>query len=532
MLKNTANFMLFVLLGAVLFVTSCKKDPFSEKDALQAQKELLAQKFGYDLAIANVSLQIQRAGDSARIAIQNLVNKGASDLEKERLAAALSLKLADYNHLLNQLRFQDSLNRVNGYLASVGGVKSYQIRVTDFVTKLAINNATVKVLPWGSANFVSVKTNSDGLASFNNIIVDPNAVFYAVDENTGITSAITMVRRSTLDANPNIEIYRGGGTTTTTVSGSLRARLDLTNSSTTQNIGAGRSVTLTATIPSSAPLAAPVQWQFPGVTNTNGAYSIPVPRGYDYSISVSAFTGMQKMFVNYIDGVDNQYTSVTRVDSSLVSFSAASSALTTSPAVTGFFLKLPADSLTGVNVNVRDNSTRSFIAAILANVTRDIRSADGKSIDTLATRMSYNVSSMIINNGWFSNALSHNYKVRLDADGVRVPDTLAVEVVNLTRNGFIETMPEFVAITDVNGKLASIQTKRVSATDNVNVNGGRFFLNYYVANFGWTTADFLPHFNNYSNYAPGSLTTGTVGATAITRNITFGTSSLHTYSAK
>jgi hypothetical protein len=530
MLKNTANFMLFVLLGAVLFVTSCKKDPFSEKDALQAQKELLAQKFGYDLAIANVSLQIQRAGDSARIAIQNLVNKGASDLEKERLAAALSLKLADYNHLLNQLRFQDSLNRVNGYLASVGGVKSYQIRVTDFVTKLAINNATVKVLPWGSANFVSVKTNSDGLASFNNIIVDPNAVFYAVDENTGITSAITMVRRSTLDANPNIEIYRGGGTTTTTVSGSLRARLDLTSSSTTQNIGAGRSVTLTATVPSTT-LAAPVQWQFPGVTNTSGAYSIAVPRGYDYSISVSAFTGMQKMFVNFIDGVDNQYASVTRVDSSLVSFSAASSALTTSPAVTGFFLKLPADSLTGVNVNVRDNSSLGFISAILANVTRDIRSADGKSIDTLATRMSYSVSSMIINNGWFSNVLSHNYKVRLDAAGVRVADTLAVEVVNLTKNGFIETMPEFVAITDVNGKLASIQTKRVSATDNVNVNGGRFFLNYYF-NAGWAVSNFLPHFNNYANYAAGSLTTGVVGATAVTRNITFGTSSLHTYSAK
>jgi hypothetical protein len=535
MLKNTANFMLFVLLGAVLFVTSCKKDPFSEKDALQAQKELLAQKFGYDLAIANVSLQIQRAGDSARIAIQNLVNKGASDLEKERLAAALSLKLADYNYLLTELRYRDSLSRIQDYVNRVGGVKSYQIRVTDFTTKAPINGATVKVLPWGSANFVSVKTNSDGLASFSNIIVDPNAIFYATDENTGVTSATTMKYRSSIDASPVMEVYRGtGATATTTVSGALRARLDLTNSSTSQNLGAGRSVTLSTVISGNRNGidGLDVTWSFAGITGTSGTYSIAVPRGYTYSISVPSVTAMQKMFVNYIDGVDNQYTSVTRLDSALVSFSAASSALTTSPAVTGFFLKLPADSLTGVNVNVRDNSSRSFIAAILANVTRDIRSADGKSIDTLATRMSYNVSNMIINNGWFSNALSHNYKVRLDADGVRVPDTLAVEVVNLTQNGFIESMPEFVAITDVNGKLASIQTKRVSATNNVNVNGGRFYLNPYVVAYSWTTADFLPHFNNYSNYTPTTLTGIVVGATSVTKNVTYGTSSLYGYSAK
>lgn len=539
MLKNTANFMLFVLLGAVLFVTSCKKDPFSEKDALQAQKELLAQKFGYDLAIANVSLQIQRAGDSARIAIQNLANSGATALEKERLASQLALKLADFNYLLTELRYRDSLTRIQDYVNRVGGVRSYQIRVIDFATKAPISNASVKVLPWGSASFISVKTNSDGLASFSNLVVDPKAIFYAIDDNTGITSGTTMMTREQIEMSPTMEVYRGAGTPTTNITGTLRARVDLTNWSTTQNLGAGRSVTVsTDIVANNGTLSAPAfRISIAGITNANGSYTIAVPRGHNYSISVpSSVTAMQKMYVNYLDGIDNQFTSVTRIDSASVLFfpthaSSPLNSVSTSPIVNGYYFKLPADSLSGNSVTLRDGENPVFMTALLNAAStlssRDIRSSDGKSIDSLATWFTVNTSSMVVNNNWGSQF--YNYKVRLNDAGVRVADTLAVEFVNLSTNGFIQSSPEFVVITTPDGKLSKIETKRVATAPTVNSGlGGRFVLTPYV---GWLTADFLPYFANFRNYSSSNTTTtGTVGTSTITRNFNYGVANLNYYS--
>jgi len=523
MLKNTATYMLLVVFGAVLTLTSCKKDPFSEKDALVAQKELLAQKFSYDLAIANVNLQIQRVGDSARIAIQNLANSGATALEKERLTSALALRLADYNYLLTELRYRDSLTRIQDYVNSVGGLKSYQIRVVDFITKAPISNASVKVLPWGSAAFVSVKTNSDGLATFTNIIADRKAVFYAIDDNTGVTSATTMQYREAIDNNPTMEVYRITPTTSSSVvSGSLRARLDLTNGSSTQNFGAGRSVSLTADLTATATgiaSAATTTWSFVGVTGTTGSYSISVPRGYSYTLAVpSTISSMQKMFVNYIEP-ENQFASVTRVDSTSVIFSPISSVVqTATPLVYGYYFKLPADSVSGKQITIRDGysafaTTPTFMNGLLNIVSRDIRAADGTSIDTLRTHYSQSISNMVVNNGWEPFGSNYyNYKIRLSADGSSaIQDTLAVEFVILTGTPYIESMPELVAITNAQGRVISIQTKRETPTSNVTINGGRFKL-------GTTTsvATVLSTMVNRSHYAPTGNNLITVNATSST----------------
>lgn len=542
MLKNTANFMLFVLLGAVLFVTSCKKDPFSEKDALQAQKELLAQKFGYDLAIANVSLQIQRAGDSARIAIQNLANSGATALEKERLASQLALKLADFNYLLAELRAKDSLSRIQDYVTSIGGVRSYQIRVIDFTTKAPINGATVKVLPWGASAFASVKTNSDGLAIMNNVIIDPQAIFYALDENTGVTSATTMVRRQDLSGvtvgtgNPTMEVFRFGTGLTTTVSGTLRARADLTTGA-GLNFGAGRTINATTdlTAPNGTVSAPAVRWAFTTLTSATGGYSFTFPRGaYTWSIApaVTSVSAMQKMYVNYVDGVENPFTTLPRLDSMTVTFSTSTAlASNASPLVHGYYLKLPADSVTGANIILRDKSTANFMSSLIQRVTRDIRSADGKSIDTLSTPFSVLTSTMAINNDWLIGNF-YNYNVRLDAAGVRVADTLAVEVVGMFSNGVIESMPEFVAITNPNGTLNRIATKTVGG---IIEKGGRFVLTPYVNAYAGTTTNWftdvvMPSFSNYSNLSPsGTLSVATTASTTslTLRHINFGVSSAY-----
>ena len=535
MLKNTANFMLFVLLGAVLFVTSCKKDPFSEKDALQAQKELLAQKFGYDLAIANVSLQIQRAGDSARIAIQNLVNSGATALERERLASQLALKLADYNHLLNELRAKDSLSRIQSYVESIGGVRSYQIRVIDFNTKAPINGATVRVLPWGASAFASVKTNSDGIAIMNNVIIDPNAIFYANDENTGVTSATTMVRRQDLSGvtagtgNPTMEVYRfNAGTGTNTISGSLLHTADLTTGA-GGNAGAGRTVTATYTLNTAGSTGGPngsisgplVQWTLTTVTGANGNYSFAVPKlnsTWVIAIASSSYSAMQKMYVNYFDG-ENPLTTVPRIDSGTFTFSVGGSS--NSPFVSGYYFKLKADSLSGSPVYLTDKALRpdgynwssisstgvvtngpilpgvssNFMTGLVGALSLDVRAADGTTVDTLKNHFSYNVSNMNINNGWGDQF--YNYPIRLDSTTtpgtiVAVQDTIPVEFVNLTTNGLMSQAPEFVAIISTTGKLLRIETKRATSTSTVNSGfGGRFAVNaYQVAYNSLRSADY------------------------------------------
>jgi hypothetical protein len=488
MLKNTANFMLFVLLGAVLFVTSCKKDPFSEKDALQAQKELLAQKFGYDLAIANVSLQIQRAGDSARIAIQNLVNSGATALEKERLASALALKLADYNHLLNELRAKDSLSRIQSYVESIGGVRSYQIRVIDFNTKAPINGATVRVLPWGASTFASVKTNSDGIAIMTNVIIDPQAIFYANDENTGVTSATTMVKRDAIN-NSTIEVYRfNAATGTNTISGTLFHTADLTTGA-SGNAGAGRTVTATYTLSTTGGAGGPnggipgfeVKWERTALTGATGSYSIAVPKlnaSWVVETKTTSYSAMQTMYVNYFVG-ENPLTTAPRLDSALLSFRIN---LTTSdPALRPSSVSYTGGPITTAAVN------SNFMTTLISSLDLDIRSADLKTIDTLRNHFSYNVSNMIINNGWGNQF--YNYAIRLDSTTtpgtiVAVQDTIPVEFVNLTSNGLMSQAPELVAIISNTGKLLKIETKRATSSSLINTGfGGIFAVNAFAVSF-------------------------------------------------
>jgi hypothetical protein len=142
---------------------------------------------------------------------------------------------------------------------------------------------------------------------------------------------------------------------------------------------------------------------------------------------------------------------------------------------------------------------------------------------------------MVINNGWEpSGSRFYNYKIRLSPDGsTAIPDTLAVEFVNLTTSYVIESMPEFVAITLPNGRLDRIETKRVLTAPSVNAGlGGRF--TFTKNKFGQTfpfLVDIaevaLPTLRNRANLTTSALTLdlrATTTATAI-RSINFATGS-------
>ena len=105
--------IILVVAVAAFSITGCKKDPFNEKDAIAAQKDLLQMKYGYELQIAGINLQIQRVGDSARIAIQNLINKGATDLEILQAKNKLAQSLQDLQNQMVLYRLSDSLSRAS-----------------------------------------------------------------------------------------------------------------------------------------------------------------------------------------------------------------------------------------------------------------------------------------------------------------------------------------------------------------------------------------------------------------------------------
>lgn len=485
-----------ILLVAAIF-TACKKDTFSEKDALAAQKDLLSLKFSYDLSIAQVNLQIQRSGDSAKIAIQNLVNSGASALALANFNYTTALKLQDLTNLMNELKFRDSLSRAqNAYyrnisdslsrIAAAGGVKSYQVRVIDARTSAPVAGASVRVLPWQASAFVTATANTDGVAVFNNVIVDPNSIFYATDPTAGVTSATTLVKRSDIDAGNAIPVYRY--TTATpgpTVKGTLFAATDLTNGATPGNAGAGRLVTFTTFFtPSIGTVAtANVSFQFSVLTDIAGTYSISLPSNLSYSVSTpGTVTVNQKQFVNYFEGLENPFTAVPRIDSVATTLSKTLNNFGIFN-TKGYYFLLPKDSVTGAPVYVSDNFN-----SLLNNIAANVRGTNGFPLDTLSNGFFMNGSNFGLNNGYnppngsapvsASSDPLINYPVRLDPVTFnRVNDTLAVTLVDLTGQ-LVKTAPNLMLVTNPNGKVGSIQLRKNVNTGNNPLPGAGGTFNY------------------------------------------------------
>ena len=108
------HLILVICTGILVGFSACKKDPFTEADAIAAQKELITMKYGYELQLKNIEAAIQKAHDDAQIAITNLNIKGASDLEKQKaqqeLASYIARLEADRQDWLRFQVLQDSFN--------------------------------------------------------------------------------------------------------------------------------------------------------------------------------------------------------------------------------------------------------------------------------------------------------------------------------------------------------------------------------------------------------------------------------------
>src|SRR6478735_11498269 len=104
------NSIAVIMLAVVTFI-ACKKDAFSEKDAIAAQTSLLQTKFNFDLMIKGIDLQIQRSKDSAAIAMIKLQFNADSSIERFKQSNAIASLLQNLQNSRLLAMQADSLSR-------------------------------------------------------------------------------------------------------------------------------------------------------------------------------------------------------------------------------------------------------------------------------------------------------------------------------------------------------------------------------------------------------------------------------------
>ncbi len=333
--KFTALHAITVMILAVATFTACKKDAFSEKDAIAAQTSLLQTKFSFDLSIKQVELQIQRSGDSAKIVIQNLVNSGATALEILKQTNMLAQILQNQTNLLAAYRYQDSLDRstavisdqlsrvralwtdsvtraasniANAASIKLGLQRNYVITVVDFNGSTPISGASVSVLPYGATAVVTTTTNASGIAKFDGLTVDPATSFIIsatnygsvlVQENTMVSAGNALqtsgnLSVSTTSKSATVQLYNAS-TNRNTVAGSILGDVDLTNGDAAEGI-AGQLVTF-ATNGAITLNGVSAVYQFPALSDASGNFSIKLPDG-SFTTAYPNIRVQQSLFVN------------------------------------------------------------------------------------------------------------------------------------------------------------------------------------------------------------------------------------------
>ncbi len=485
---KTSKFILAVLLIAVGF-TACKKDPFTEKDAIAAQSTLLQQMYSYQIQIAQINAAASRSSDSAKIAIQVLVNSGATSLAILQAQQNLAYLMQQYQNSIAAYKYQDSINNVYSFASSkfydslnnstygASLKKNYSIQVVDYVTATPVSGATVSVLPYNSPSIVTATTDANGTAQFTGLIVDPNANFYISKTNY----ATTLIKRSTIDGGTVPKLWNNGNAQNT-VTGSVTADLDYTNGDALEGVS-GQLITYSTSIALNQTSNIAQTFQFATVSDVNGNYSIKLPDASSYTVVIAnQINAVQKMFVNYYNG-ENTYKVLPRLDSvpSVLQLNAGS--FTTPPTVYGYYFSLPADSLLGSNLYI------GFKAAgndpLLNGLNLFNKAASGNDSIGIYLSVGYGGSYQFNNNAnntYVLNDPSYWYSIRHNwSPSINTNDTLPVTMVNLSPISFITTAPNIKAYLS-GGKVQSISLNHDNSNNVIAGSSGTFaHSNLYTA---------------------------------------------------
>lgn len=485
-----------ILLFAISF-TACKKDAFSEKDAIAAQTTLLQTKFNFDLAIKNIDLQIQRVSDSAKIAMISLQRGADSAVERVRQASAIAQLLqkyqndrllamqadsiqrglATFNDQLTAIRksFNDSVTLALNNVNTLNNLrKNYSIVLNDFNTGVGISGATVSVIPVGSSTAVTSTTNSSGVATFTNLIVDPGAFFSASatgyasilirENNTSVIGTVpstTIPNGTTVVKSATVQMYNIANTRNT-IRGSVLGDLDLTNGDAIEAV-VGHLVTFSNTVLN-------VIYQYPAVSDISGNYSVNVPDGFYTPTLANNTRVQQRLFVNAFTDED-----ASRAVPSIATIGATISNVgsnLSSGTGTGFYYTLPADTISGRTVIAAVTTTgiNNFITP--GNGFFVNRNSGTPRTDSLGNFIFANSFNLTFNNA----AQTHNQDVTVGytrRNLYLVPptpraDTLTVTLTSLVP-GWIIAQPALRGIVD--GTTGKVNQLRLAQT-NVNFGPG------------------------------------------------------------
>jgi hypothetical protein len=241
-----SRFTLVALLALGLGFTACE-DAFNEKDAIEAQKELLNLKHEHNTA----------------------------------------LKQLEHANKLAQEAYNDSLTRVGGAILYN---RAYTVVAKDLATNAPLADASVMVTS-SKGQAITVKTNASGIAVFDNLQIYAGSQFVVTKDGYAATS----IAASTTPM--NVSLWNTSAAKNE-VKGTIYIDTDLTNK-VTEVAPVGTLVVASVSV-SNGNTSYTVQ--IPTETTDGGAYSLKLPdisSSSSYFITLPQIVADQKLYVNY-----------------------------------------------------------------------------------------------------------------------------------------------------------------------------------------------------------------------------------------
>jgi hypothetical protein len=434
------HLILVICTGILVGFSACKKDPFTEADAIAAQKELITMKYGYELQLKNIEAAIQKAHDDAQIAITNLNIKGTSDLEKQKaqqeIASYIARLEADRKDYIRQRFLQDSIDRAFAArnAAELAAAAYYNMGfdlngnyiAIDARTEKTVANAKLKILKWDASGYYEATSNAEGIFVVKQWHIMPNS-FFRVEGPANTANAVYAnytILASFFDEFMDefgeigaIPLISYDPTNTATLKGTIYAAKDLTNDA-ADKAGSGIFVKAVnywgGNIPSIRDTAVIIT--ISGVTNA-GAYSLKVPRDlsseFDQQWDIDVASDMDGTIEVYQraytlgEGANPYQVLPTIEDSGLVTLSAGDQDWTAGSA---YFMTLPdEDSDKGYSMTLTDPLYILPYALSSLAGQNGVRSPDGLvTFDSSLTSFAFNVDGFVLNNGWMQTSPSED----------------------------------------------------------------------------------------------------------------------------
>lgn len=280
--------MASVMLVAGIF-TACKKDAFSEKDAIAAQTSLLQMKYDNEVKLE----QLKQSGATALAQLQYNFTLQIN---------AAQLKLTDSLNRLYQ-RYIDSLTRVNAkYNDSVSRSDARRrdivITVRDQVTAQPVSGATVTI-PTLVGTALQVTTDANGIAVFpaaGNVNVSNPASAIVTKTGYGSGSLLYGITGSGTVAGAAVINIWNQSNNRNTIKGTVTIQTNFVNPS--PEFAAGKLVNVFATV---AVNGQNQRFDWSALTDVSGNYSISVPDlpgGASFNFSQYSFDTTARLAIN------------------------------------------------------------------------------------------------------------------------------------------------------------------------------------------------------------------------------------------